>query len=329
MIKRVMVGVLVVSVLGVGTVSYAVLHNPAKGAPVEVDVPPGATTSGIADLLTRDGVIGNRLAFRILSKLRGLDGRIEAGRYKMWKHMGIDAALDVLAKPPIEKGTPVTIPPGFTMREIAARVGAKTHISVNDFLAAAKRNALPPIAQSADISNAEGFLFPETYLVGDTESADQLVRRMFDEFQARTAGLAWDAADGLKMTHYQIVIVASLIEREAKVPEDRAKVAAVIYNRLRKHMRLQIDATAIYGIPHKVPTLADLRRPSPYNTYLIDGLPPAPIASPGLASLDAALHPAPIDALYYVVCEPSGQSCFTDSASEFEKLKARRPAGTH
>ncbi len=327
--KKVLAVAIAVIVLAVGAVGYAVLRDPPKGDPVSVVVPQGATTVAVADLLTTEGVIGDQLAFRILSKLRGLDGKIEAGRYDMWKHMGVRAALDVLAKPPVEKGVAVTIPPGFTLDQIADRIAAHTKITKAAFLAAATNTSLPSVLGGAKASTLEGVLFPETYVISDTETAAAVVGRIEKEFDAKTASLDWSQATRLAISRYQVVIVASLIEREAKVPEDRPKVAAVIYNRLRKHMRLQIDATAIYGIPHKVPTLADLRRPSPYNTYLIDGLPPTPIASPGLSAIDAAVHPASIDALYYVVCEPSGQSCFTNSATEFEKLKARRPAGTH
>jgi UPF0755 protein len=326
--KKALVVMVCVVVLAVGTTAYAVLHNPSKGAAVHVEIPPGATTSSIADILTKDGVISNRLVFRILSKLRGIDGKIEAGRYDMWKHMGVRAALDVLAKPPVEKGVAITIPPGFTLDQIAERVGAHTKISRSSFLAAAQGAPLPSVLME-NAPTVEGALFPETYVVNDHETAPELVSRMENEFTKRTANVDWTQATKLHVSRYDIVIIASLIEREARVPQDRAKVAAVIYNRLRLHMRLQIDATVLYGIPHKVPTLADLKRPSPYNTYLIDGLPPTPIASPGLAAIDAALHPASIDALYYVVCEPSGQSCFTNSATEFERLKARRPAGTH
>ena len=328
MIKKVFVVVLAVIVLGSGTVAYAVLHRPAKGAKIEVEVPPGATTTGIAKLLKDEGVISNALAFRVLSKLRGLDGKIEAGRYDMWKHMGVQAALDVLARPPVEQGVAITVPPGFTVEDVAARVGALTHITKEAFLEAASGAPLPNVLMES-APTVEGALFPETYVVGDHETADQLVARMVNEFDKRTASLDWTQTTKLHVSRYDIVIIASLIEREAKVAGDRSKVAAVIYNRLNKHMRLQIDATVLYGIPHKVPTLADLRRPSPYNTYFIDGLPPTPIANPGLPALTAALHPAPIDALYYVVCSPSGESCFTNSATEFEKLKARRPAETH
>jgi len=171
-------------------------------------------------------------------------------------------------------------------------------------------------------------LFPQTYVIANDDTAVGVARRMVDDFSTATASLDWSYALSRGLTRYQAVIVASLIEREAKVTEDRAKVAAVIYNRLARRMRLQVDATAIYGIPHKVPTQADLLRRSPYNTYLIAGLPPTPIASPGLASLQAALHPAPIDALYYVVCSPTGRHCFTNSVAEFQRLQRLAPPET-
>jgi UPF0755 protein len=179
------------------------------------------------------------------------------------------------------------------------------------------------------VKTLEGLLFPETYLVTKRDTAQSVVDRMVQTFTKATATLDWTRAVEKGLTRYQVVIIASLIEREAKVPEDRTKVAAVIYNRLARHMRLQIDATALYDLPeHKVPTLRDLRRPSPYNTYLIPALPPTPIASPGLASLEAALHPAATNALFYVVCEKSGKHCFTDSLTQFERLKRLRPAET-
>jgi len=325
-ILSVIVSVVVLAAV-VGAV--AVLRNPTPGPKVSVVIASGSTTSQIASTLQKDGVIGNRLVFRILAKLNGLDGKIEAGRYDMFKHMGIRAALDILQKPPIEKGVAITVPPGFTVAQIADRLAAHTKITKAAFLAAAAHTTLPALLMHQGPAPAEGVLYPETYVVNEQETASELIGRMENEFDQQTSSLDWDQATRLRVSPYDVVIIASLIEREAKVPVDRPKVAAVIYNRLKKHMRLQIDATVLYGIPHKVPTLADLKRPSPYNTYLIPGLPPTPIANPGLSAIDAALHPAAIDALYYVVCEPSGQHCFTNSAQEFERLKARRPAETH
>jgi UPF0755 protein len=259
-----------------------------------------------------------------MAKLRGIDGRIQAGTYELHKGMGTQAALDVLRR--AATGVEVTIPEGYTLRQIAARLGSRTKIAPDDFVTAATNGAVRAEIEPPQINSLEGLLFPQTYRIAADETATDVAQRMVSEFEHATASLDYSYALERGLTRYQAVIVASLIEREAKVPEDRAKVAAVIYNRLARHMRLQIDATALYGLPeHKVPTQADLRRPSPYNTYLINGLPPTPIASPGLASLQAAVHPAPIDALYYVVCAKDGRHCFTNSAAEFERLKRQEP----
>jgi UPF0755 protein len=327
-IKRLLVAALALVVVGTAGVAYALFHKPTPDGAVTIEVAQGLTTTEIAQILIDNDVISNRFAFRVMAKVRGLDGKIEAGRYEMRKLMGVQAALDVLSEAPKEKGVNVTVPPGYTFQQIAERVGEHTQITKDAFVRASMHARLPAVLMESAPS-VEGVLFPETYLVGEHETADQLVARMEHQFEASTRSLDWSQAAKLGVSRYGALIVASLIEREAKVPEDRAKISAVIYNRLRKHMRLQIDATVLYGIPHKVPTLADLRRPSPYNTYLIDGLPPTPIANPALPALEAALHPAHTNDIYYVVCETSGQHCFTDSAQEFQRLLARRPPGTH
>jgi UPF0755 protein len=306
------------------------IFRPGSGTR-EVVIPRGATTAEIGRILEREGVIGSDSLFGISVRLRNLEGKLQAGRYELREGMGMLSALNLLAQGPQEKGTGVTVPEGFSLRLIAERVGARTHIGRDQFLRAAQGGAgVRASIQPPGVQTLEGFLYPDTYFVGDNESAAVLTKRMVQAFERRIDGLDWSGAESRKLTKYQALIVASLVEREAKVDEDRAKVAAVIYNRLAKGMRLQIDITALYGLDeHKVPTRADLRRPSPYNTYLIDGLPPTPIASPGLASIQATLHPAPIDAIYYVVIDPSGKHGFTSDPQEFERLKQRRPAEVH
>jgi UPF0755 protein len=314
----------------IAVVGGYVVFRPGSGTR-EVVIPRGATTVQIGQILEREGVIGSDSLFEITVWLRRLEGRLQAGRYELRRGMGVLSALNVLARGPQEKGTGVTVPEGFSVRQIAERVGARTHIGRDDFLRSAQGSAgVRAAIQPPGVGTLEGFLYPDTYFVGDNESATDLLRRMVNEFDRRTSDIDWSGAESRKLTRYQALVVASLVEREAKVDEDRSKVAAVIYNRLAKGMRLQIDITALYGLDeHKVPTRADLQRPSPYNTYLIDGLPPTPIASPGLASIEAALHPAPIDAIYYVVIDPSGKHGFTSDPQEFERLKQRRPAEVH
>jgi UPF0755 protein len=329
--RRVLAIVLSLLVVVAGVGGYAAfLYRPSAGAAVTVDIAPGSTTAQIAAQLAQDKVIGQAWWFRIMAKVRGIDGKIQAGRYRMRQGMGTMAALDVLSGAAGDAGVEVTIPEGFTLGQIAARLGARTKIRASAFLAAATNGTVRAPIEPESVTTLEGLLFPQTYLVTDRDAPDALARRMVEEFARATAAVDWSGAERRGLSRYQAVIVASLVEREAKVPQDRAKVSAVIYNRLARGMRLQIDATALYGLPeHKVPTLADLRRPSPYNTYLINGLPPTPIASPGLQSIEAALHPAAIDALYYVVCATDGHHCFTKSPAEFERLKRLRPASVH
>src|ERR687892_123384 len=175
----------------------------------------------------------------------------------------------------------------------------------------------------------EGFLFPKTYEFG-TEGLDEevVIERLLAQFESEVAGLDWSRTEDHGLTHYETVILASLIEREARVPEDRAKISAVIHNRLAEGMPLQIDASVQYALPepNRELTFEDYEYESPYNTYLHPGLPPTPIASPGLASLEAALNPADADFLYFVVIDPdTGRHAFAETYEEF--LRLREQAG--
>ena len=312
--------------------SFVWFHRPTPGPRVEVVIERGATTKEIGGRLIAGKVItgGSYFWFRLFAKLRGLDGKIQAGRYEMAEAIGPQAALDILSKPPFERGTPILVPPGFTLPQVAARLGARTKITAESFLKAATDGSVRPAIMPSDVQNLEGFFFPDTYIVGERETATDVARKMVREFEARTKDLDWSIPERRGLTRYDALIIASLDEREAKVDGDRPKIAQVIYNRLKRGMRLQIDITALYGLDdHKVPTLRDLKRVSPYNTYLIDGLPPTPIASPSMESLEAALHPTFTRAIYYVVTDKSGRHSFTDDPKEFERLKARRPDEVH
>jgi UPF0755 protein len=328
-LRRILIaGVAIVLIFAAsGTVVW--FRRPPPGERVEVVIDRGATTQEIAKQLQSLDVIESAFWFRMFARLRGLDGKIQAGRYEMAEGIGPQAALDIFTKPPIEKGTPIVVPPGFSLPQIAARIGARTHIKAESFLSVATSGTIRPAIMPPDVSNLEGFLFPETYIVGERETAEDVARKMVGTFEARTKDLDWSIPERRGLDRYDALIIASLVEREAKVAGDRPKIAAVVYNRLKRGMRLQIDITALYGTDHKVPTRADLQRESPYNTYLIDGLPPTPIASPSIESLQAALHPTYTRAIYYVVTDRSGRHSFTDDPAEFERLKARRPDEVH
>ena len=303
------------------------INPPAHpGRPVDVTVPRGASSSQIAGVLVKDHVIASSFWFRVYLKLHG-SGAFEAGVYQLREHDSYAAVVKALHGR--EVSNELVIPEGFTVSQIAQRVGALPGHQAAAFQALAEGGTVRSPYEPAGSNDLEGLLFPDTYTVtpGETDAAilGQMIGR-FDQVADRI-GLS-SAPASVGVSPYQAVIVASLIEREAKVASDRPLVAEVVYNRLAKGMRLQIDATVLYalGPGHTTLSTADLSVRSPYNTYQVTGLPPGPIANPGAATLQAALHPATGDYLYYVVVQADGQEAFsaTLSGQEANIALARR-----
>ena len=295
---------------------------PPKNALV-VTIPVGATGQDVADLLKTQGVIRSPFAFRILSKFRGFSSGFEAGRYRLTTNMTASSVLEALKAGPFVESLRVTFPEGYRVEQMAKRAADKLPLKVSEFEKSATSGTwtvgdyLPKGTKSV-----EGFLFPSTYDFLKDAKADDVIKRMLAEFQDQVKDLPWSGVEHLGVTKYEVVVAASLIEREARFDEDRAKIAAVIYNRLEKGMALQIDASVQYILGSWGPiTVKDRDLPSPYNTYLHTGLPPTPIASPGLKSIVAALTPVKANYLYYVVIDAAGHHAFTDSYQEFLKLK--------
>jgi UPF0755 protein len=243
------------------------------------------------------------------------------------------AAGDVRAAPPppnVSLG--IVFPEGWTVREMTARVAAVRQIAltkrhVRPVLTArayskAAAAALPPsgFRRSLKRRSIEGFLFPSRYDFGPSTSASELIALQLDAFRREWAKVRLGTAARRRLSAYDVLIVASMIERETVVPAERALVSAVIYNRLAADMPLAIDATLRYGLDvpgTKALTKKELANPTPYNTRLHKGLPPTPIGNPGLASLQAAAHPAQVDYLYYVRKPDKRHHFFTANADEF------------
>jgi UPF0755 protein len=312
---------------GAGYVAWAMGGN-ANGATVNVIIPEGASGSEIASILQRAKVIRSGFVFRIVARLRGVSTDLKPGAYQLQVGMGVNAALNALKNGVPLKTFTFTIPEGKTIPEIAAIVAKHSPITAAQFLEACRsgRHRLPNMPKNS--KNLEGLLFPKTYLIVEKTTADQLVDLMLHQFTVDTAGLDFTKAPAHHLTPYQAVIVASLIEREAKIEKDRPLIASVIYNRLARPMRLQIDATVEYAIllqtgKYKYPLTTDdyTNVHSPYNTYLVDGLPPAPIASPGLAALKAALDPANTAYYYYVLTSDQRSHCFARDQAEFQRCR--------
>lgn len=282
------------------------------GAAVTVNVPAGSSVSSLSEVLGRHGVATHPLTLRLYARLEGVPV-FRPGEYRLHLHEPYRQIFTTLGQGPLM--ATISIPEGFTVAQIAARVGHDDpgH-TASGFLAAAKSGQVHSAYQPPGSNNLEGLLFPATYQVAPDRSDADLLRLMVGRFDRAgpAAGLAQAKAQ-LGVSPYQTVTVASIIEREAKLNQDRGKVARVIYNRLGRGMALQVDATVLYG--RGSDTAADRASLSPYNTYRVKGLPPTPIASPGQASLAAALAPTPGPWLYYCSTS-SGSIAFSTTNAE-------------
>jgi UPF0755 protein len=282
---------------------------------VAVTIPKGEGVSGIADRLADRGVIGSSLAFSVYARLSGSTG-FQAGSYRLHEDLGVRDAIDVLQRGPTQHYRTLALPPGLTFAEIAARIGALPGRSAARATALAADGRVRSKFEPAGVNSLEGLTWPESYAVEDHEHEADILRRIVATFdrKAAAAGLAASADP------YRTVITASLIQREAGVDEDRPLIAAVVENRLRQNMPLQIDATVVYarGGGSAPLTDADFARQSPYNTYVVPGLPPTPISTVTLPSLTAALHPADVPYLYYVLTDKSGKHAFATTYAQHQ-----------
>lgn len=328
---RVLPAILAVAVVvALGTAGYVrwAFAGSARGTEVTIVVPEGATTGAIADLLESGGVIHSAFVFRLAARFQGVETEFKSGEYRLRAGLGISEAIRLLRKGVLPEAVRFTVPEGKTVGEVAKIVEAATHIPAKDFMTAATRGRIVPAGFGARAGNLEGFLFPKTYEVVAKATAEEVVAMMVRQFEREVAGLDVAAkARALGITPYQVVVAASMVEREAKVQRDRPLVASVIYNRLRIGMRLQIDATVQYAFllrdgSYKTRLLySDLEINSPYNTYKIPALPPAPIASPGLAALRAAFSPATSDYFYYVLSKDGRSHCFAKDNAGFQRCR--------
>ena len=298
------------------------------GTPVTVVIEPGWGTQEAGDALQDAGVIGSSLAFQLWSKVSG-GATFQAGTYQLTSDMGVRDALDALERgPATASGNDFTLllPPGLTLQQIADRVGKLPGHDSATFLQLARSGAVRSKYQPADQPSVEGLTWPDTYFVGEHQTDTDILRTIVGAFDKHADAVNLASAPvttGGTLTPYQAVINASLIQAEAE-QKDAANVSAVIVNRLRQGMPLQIDATLCYakgGCP-PVPNNADKLNPSPYNTYRVIGLPPTPIMTVTEPALTAALHPANVPYLYYVTGK-DGVTRFAATFAEHEQNIAR------
>ncbi|MHB8510045.1 MAG: endolytic transglycosylase MltG [Candidatus Dormibacteria bacterium] len=319
--------ILVVLLAGLGGYSYYdhQLHDSLRrGQPAAmVEVPPGTSVSGVADILHREGVIGSTLIFELYVRLGGHAGRIQAGRYSIPAGYSMVDVVVLLEHNNVgSKEVHITIPEGYTTRQagaVAERAGLFTADAyVNEAAHGSFTEAfLGDRAAGADL---QGYLFPDTYFVDPHISVHDFIDLQLRHFGDKVPAEKRQEAAARKLTFAQAVTLASIIEREARYPEDRPQIAAVFYNRLEQGIPLQADATLLFarGLTAGSITDEDKKINSPYNTYAHAGLPPGAICNPGLASLLAALEPGQNNFLYYIT-DASGHAHFARTLAEHQQ----------
>jgi uncharacterized YceG family protein len=293
---------------------------------VAVVIPEGASASKIGDVLANAGVVDSGLFFSLRASLSGSRGDLQSGRHVLKHDMSYSAAIAALSEKPRGDATPVikvAIPEGRTRREIRTIAqNAKLTGSYLDATAKAPSGFSLRAYGAPRSSTLEGFLFPATYELQAGANVRTLVDKQLEAFKAGFAKVDMTRAKRRNLTPYDVLIIASMVEREARVAKERPLIAAVITNRLREDLPLGIDATIRYATHNwtKPLTESELRRDSPFNTRIHRGLPPSPIGNPGLASIRAAANPSNRDYLYYVVKPGTcGEHAFSRSEQQFQR----------
>ncbi len=309
-------------VLGAGGWFLYQLNPPGgAGKRVNVDIPRRTGNAAIGDLLENKGVIGSSQAFQIYVGVTRA-GPFHAGRYTMRENIGVRDAVGLLKSGPA-KGPQfrLVVPPGLTLAEVAGRIGMLQGHSSEAFLQVAQSGAVRSKYQPPEVTSLEGLIFPDTYFVSKNETDQQILTRLVSAFDRNADAIGLSGPNAAGLSPYQTVVAASLIEREAKLDEDRPLISAVIHNRLAAGRPLQIDATVCFAKSgcNASPTAADLALDSPYNTYKVAGLPPTPISSVTVKSLGAAQNPAPVPYLYYVLSDKNGKHKFATTEEEHNR----------
>ncbi len=304
----------------------------AENPTIRVVISSGMTATQVGRVLEEEGVIESSSAFVDLVKSRGSEGKLRPGTYRFASDLELIEVVDALERGEGSSSFKLTIPEGLAISQTAKLLNEEGTIDGDEYADLAERPSefvVPAVGGEVPrVTTLEGLLFPSTYFLLIGDGATELIGAQLAAFEAKTASLPWEKAEALGLTPYEIVIVASLIEKEASIAEERPLISAVIRNRLKEDMTLGIDATVRYAVDKWTGPLTteDLEVDSPYNTRVVKGLPPTPICSPGLDALRAALEPADVDYLYYVLKDTEGNHFFTADYEEFLQAKENAPS---
>lgn len=325
-----------------GYLGYKFLFNPYEGATIEdgkevtVVIPEGSSGSDIIDILLDAGVIHSSKDFRKAAKDQNADQSLKSGTYSFLTGSDPDEVVKQLVTGPNSSENQLKLPEGLTLTQTAAAVESALGIKQDDFIQQAKAanyvNDYPFLADAGK-GSLEGYLYPKTYdFAGKEVTADSVIRLMLEQYASEVATLDMKAAEkalsdryNLNVTDYDILKLASIIEKEALNEDDRSKISSVFYNRLEKGMALESDATMGYETGGAV-TEKDLQTESAYNTYLHKGLPPTPICTPSLWAIQAAMEPADTEYFFFFIIDDGVYSNHTFSKTYEEHDSAYKEA---
>ena len=306
-------------------VGFLISAPAASGDVVNFDIPTGSNSRTIAKRLAAEKLIRSEFAFRLVVRHRGIGKRLQAGTYTLRRNMALSEILDEF-----EKGQVTLV--SWTVPEGLTRIAIAELWEVGGFgTAAAFRDAFETTSllekYGLEDKTVEGYLFPNTYKFAKGTTAEKVVEMMLAEFKNRWIETFDEEASNLGRTRHEIVTLASIIEKEAQLNSESPRISSVFHNRLKRGWRLQADPTVLYALenPKRLLTKADLNVDSPYNTYVYKGLPPGPIANPGIDSIIAALRPEETAYLYFVAVG-DGKHHFSKTLSEHNRMvrKMRR-----
>ncbi|RKU06287.1 endolytic transglycosylase MltG [Candidatus Poribacteria bacterium] len=297
----------------------------ANAKPIQLKIVRGMSSQAIADQLARNDLIHNPWIFLFVTHFSDASHRLQVGTYRLSGAMTIPQIIDHL-----KTGKVVTrqfvVPEGLTVVQ-TGKLWEKSRFGTASAFNQAARDPKWLRTYRIEGKTLEGYLFPNTYQFPDGATPQVILEIMLDEFDQRWTAEFTEEAKALGFSKHEVITLASIIEAEARVPDERALVSAVFHNRLRRGWKLQADPTALYGLgnPDRPPRAADLRVDSPYNTYIHKGLPPGPICNPGMASILAALRPTSVDYMYFVAIG-DGRHHFSKTLREHQNMinKIRR-----
>ncbi|HEY7703613.1 MAG TPA: endolytic transglycosylase MltG [Acidimicrobiia bacterium] len=300
------------------------------GQEVDVSIPPGSSAQEIAAILAAQGVVSSSTEFELAVRASGTASQLKAGTYTLLTGMQPGEVVTLLVRGPVAETYRITVREGLRVSEMLDVLSEASGIPVAELEDALTNGtvttSLRQMPATPAVADWEGLLFPDTYEFLRTATATQILQRLAETMESRVAAIDWARFQQAGFNKYQGIVIASMIESEVRVPSERPLVSSVIRNRLDQEMPLQIDATVLYALGTRDIAEFDSDFDSPFNTYKVAGLPPAPISAPGRASLEAAASPAASDYLFYVLSAADGSHTFTTNYADHQQAVAQAKA---